>query len=161
MQMVPTYEGRSWIGFQGIGGGGAMLGASAFINRGFKIANYADTSGDPTASKVYMVIKSIFSLPIDAYVLMGSCLANQEQWHHAHAVVKALREEAKDRPGLPVILLLAGNKEKESHEIIQNGLKGLPLRWELYGRDYIYNTDYIADRVEDLVRQYQLEKYGE
>lgn len=161
MQMEPKYEGRGWIGFHGIGGGGAMLGASAFIGRGLKIANYADTSGDPTASKVYMVIKCIFSLPIDAYVLMGSCLANQEQWHHAHAVVKALREEAKVRPGLPVILLLAGNKEKESHEIIKNGLKKLPLRWELYGRDYIYDTDYIADRVEELVKQYQIEQYGE
>ncbi len=159
MQMVDKYEGRGWIGFQGIGGGGAMLGASAFISRGFKIASYADTSGDPTASKIYRVIKCIFSLPIDGYVLMGSCLANQEQWHHAHALVKILKEEAEQRPGFPVILLLGGNKEKEAHKIIQNGLKDLPLRWELYGRDYIYDTELIANRVETLVKTYQQEKY--
>jgi succinyl-CoA synthetase beta subunit len=158
-QMFPKLEGKGWLGFHGIGGGGAMLGASAFLARGFKIANYADTSGDPTASKVYLVIKSIFSQPIDGYVMMGACLANQEQWHHAHAIVKALREEAKRRPGFPVVILLAGNKEQEAHEIIKIGLKDVPLRWELYGRDYIYDTDFIANRVEELVRLYQGEKY--
>jgi succinyl-CoA synthetase beta subunit len=158
-QMFPKIEGKGWLGFHGIGGGGAMLGASAFIARGFKIANYADTSGDPTASKIYRVIKTIFSLPIDGYVLSGACLANQEQWHHAHAIVKALREEARERPGFPVVLLVAGNKEKESHEILKNGLKDTPLRLEIYGRDYIYDTDFIADRVEELVSAYQAEKY--
>ncbi len=157
-QMFPKFEGKGWLGFHGIGGGGAMLGASAFVARGFKIANYADTSGDPTASKIYLVIKSIFSQPIDGYVLMGACLANQEQWHHAHAIVKALREEAKKRPGFPVVILLAGNKEQEAHEIIKIGLKDAPLRWELYGRDYIYDTDFIANRIEELVRLYQGEK---
>jgi succinyl-CoA synthetase beta subunit len=159
-QMFPKLEGRGWLGFHGIGGGGAMLGASAFVARGFKIANYADTSADPTASKIYLVIKSILSQPIEGYVLMGACLANQEQWHHAHAIVKALREEAKRRPGFPVVILLAGNKEQEAHEIIRNGLNDVPLRWELYGRDYIYDTDFIADRVEALIKQYQEEKYS-
>lgn len=157
-QMYPELKGRGWLGFHGIGGGGAMLGASAFVARGFKIANYADTSGDPTASKVYRVIKAIFSQPIDGYVLMGACLANQEQWHHAHAIVKALREEAAIRPGFPVVLLLAGNKEQEAHEIIREGLKDVPLQWELYGRDCIYDTHFIADRVEALVRRYQEKK---
>jgi succinyl-CoA synthetase beta subunit len=157
-QMVPEIEGEGWLGFHGIGGGGAMLGASAFVARGFKIANYADTSGDPPASKIYSVIKYILSQPIDGYVLMGATLANQEQWHHAHALVKAFKEEIEKRPGFPVIMLLAGNKEKESHDIIKSGFKDLPLRWELYGRDYIYNTDFIAARVEELVKAYQMER---
>ena len=157
-QLVSQFEGKGWIGFHGIGGGGAMLGASAFVARGFKIANYADTSGDPTASKIYRVIKCILSQPIDGYVLMGACLANQEQWHHAHALVKIFKEEAPKRKGFPVVILLAGNKEKEAHNIIRNGFKNLPLRWELYGRDYIYNTDFIANRVEVLVKEYQKEK---
>jgi succinyl-CoA synthetase beta subunit len=160
-QMFPAFEGKGWLGFHGIGGGGAMLGASAFVARGFKIANYADTSGDPTGSKIYLVIKTIFSQPIDGYVLMGACLANQEQWHHGHAIVKALREEAKKRPGFPVVLLLAGNKEQETHEIIRDGLKDTTLQWELYGRDYIYDTDFIANRVEALVASYQEKKYRE
>lgn len=158
-QMYPELKGRDWLGFHGIGGGGAMLGASAFVARGFKIANYADTSGDPTASKICRVIKVIFSQPIDGYVLMGACLANQEQWHHGHAIVKALREEAARRPGFPVVLLIAGNKEQEAHEIIRNGLKDVPLQWELYGRDYIYDTNFIADRILELVGRYQKDKH--
>jgi succinyl-CoA synthetase beta subunit len=157
-QMVPKIEGEGWLGFHGIGGGGAMLGASAFVARGLKIANYADTSGDPPASKIYRVIKCILSQPIDGYVLMGACLANQEQWHHAHALVKAFREEAKKRSGFPVLMLIGGNKERETHEIIKEGFKDLPLRWELYGREYIYDTDFIANRVEALVKDYQKEK---
>ena len=159
-QMTPKVEGEGWLGFHGIGGGGAMLGASAFVARGFKIANYADTSGDPPASKIYSVIRCILEQPVDGYVLMGACLANQEQWHHAHALVKVFKEEAKKRPGFPVIMLIGGNKEKETHEIIREGFKNLPLRWELYGREYIYDTDFIANRVEALVKEYQKEKKG-
>ena len=159
-QMVPKIEGGGWLGFHGIGGGGAMLGASAFVARGFKIANYADTSGDPPASKIYSVIRCILEQPVDGYVLMGACLANQEQWHHAHALVKVFKEEAGKRLGFPVIMLIGGNKEKETHEIIREGFKDLPLRWELYGREHIYNTDFIADRVEALVKEYQEEKKG-
>jgi succinyl-CoA synthetase beta subunit len=159
-QMTPKVEGEGWLGFHGIGGGGAMLGASAFVARGFKIANYADTSGDPPASKIYSVIKCILEQPVDGYVLMGACLANQEQWHHAHALVKVFKEEAKTRPGFPVIMLIGGNKEKETHEIIREGFKNLPLRWELYGREYIYDTDFIANRVEALVKEYQKAKNG-
>lgn len=153
-QMTPVVEGPGWIGFHGIGGGGAMLGATAFMARGLKIANYADTSGDPPASKIYSVIKCILSMPVSGYVLMGAVLANQEMWHHAHALVKAFREEAPKRPGFPVVLLLAGNKEKESADIVLKGFKGLPLRYEIYGRDYIYQTDVIADRLEALVKEY-------
>jgi len=157
-QMVPKIEGEGWLGFHGIGGGGAMLGASAFVARGLKLANYADTSGDPPASKIYMVIKCILSQPIDGYVLMGACLANQEQWHHGHALVKAFREVAGKRSGFPVIMLIAGNKEQETHEIIREAFKDLPFRWELYGRDHIYDTEFIADRVDALVKAYQEEK---
>jgi len=158
-QMVPAIEEEGYIGFHGIGGGGAMLGASALINRGLKIADYADTSGDPPASKVYRVIKAILSQPIDGYILMGACLANQEQWHHAHGIVKILKEELKDRPGFPVLLLIAGNKERETHEILKQGLKDLPIRWELYGRDYIYQTDFIADRFKVMLDEYLEEKH--
>jgi succinyl-CoA synthetase beta subunit len=146
---------RGCVGFHGLGGGGAMLAADALIKKGVKIANYADTSGDPPASKVYRVIKTILAQPgIIGYVLMGAGLASQEQWHHGHAIVKALNEMLKDKPGFPVVILIAGNKEVETHEIIRKGLKNLPIRVEIYGRDYIYETDFITDRVKELVNTY-------
>ena len=100
------------------------------------------------------MIKAIFSQPISSYVVTGACLANQEQWYHAFAMVKALREELRDRPGFPVVILLAGNKEAETMEILKNGLSDLDLRLELYGRDYIYNSDYIAERAQVLMDEY-------
>jgi succinyl-CoA synthetase beta subunit len=152
-------EGQGYIAFHGIGGGGAMLAVDALTLSGLKIANYADTSGDPTAAKVYRIIKTVLSQPgVEGYILMGATFASQEQWHHAHAIVKAFREEACERPGFPVLILIAGNKEKEAHEIIRRGLEGLPLRWELYGRDYIYDTGFIAQRMKDLIEEYHGEK---
>lgn len=147
------------IAFHGIGGGGAMLAADALIQQGLKIANYADTSGDPTAAKVYRVIRTTLAQhDVKGYALIGSVFASQEQWHHAHAIVKAFQEEAQKRPGFPVLILIAGNKEKETHEIINKGLEGLPLRWELYGRDHIYETEFIAQRMKTLVKEYVTEQ---
>lgn len=155
VQMTRDFgPGEGVVGFHGIGGGGAMLGADALIRHGLKLADYADTSGNPTASKVYRVIKLIFSQPnIDGYILMGPVIANQEQWHHAHALVRALKEELANRPNFPVILLIAGNKEAESLEILKDGLKDVPAKVEIYGRDYVYNVDYIAERMKKLVEE--------
>jgi succinyl-CoA synthetase beta subunit len=145
-----------YVGFHGIGGGGAMIGADALMRHGLKIANYADTSGNPTAAKVYRIVKTIFSQPnIAGYILMGPVIANQEQWHHAHAIVRALKEELKNRPNFPVILLIAGNKEKEAIEILKQNLNSLPARVEIYGRDYVYRVDYLAERMKDLVDEYK------
>jgi len=157
VQMTREFRpGEGVVGFHGIGGGGAMLGADALIRHGVKLANYADTSGNPTAAKVYRIVKIIFSQPnIDGYVLMGACIANQEQWHHAHALVRALREELVSRPNFPVIILIAGNKETESLEILSEGLRGLPAKVEIYGRDYVYNVDYIAERMKKLIEEYR------
>ena len=148
--------GSGTVGFHGVGGGGAMVGADALMRQGLKIANYADTSGNPTGSKVYRVIKMIFSQPnIAGYILMGPVIANQEQWHHAHALVKALREELATRPDFPVIILLAGNKDKESLEILKVGLQGLPAKIEMYGRDYVDRVDQVAARMKEMVNEYQ------
>ena len=157
IQMTTEIKQReTYVGFHGIGGGGAMIGADALVRHGLKIANYADTSGNPTASKVYRIIKIIFSQPnIAGYALMGPVIANQEQWHHAHPIVRALREELKNRPDFPVIILIAGNKEKEAIEILKEHLAGLPAHIEIYGREYVYNVDYVAQRMRELVDEYK------
>lgn len=38
-------------------------------------------------------------------------------------------------------------------------MKDLPIRWELYGRDYIYQTDFIADRFKVMLDEYLEEKH--
>jgi len=154
-QLAPEDEEGTYVGYHGIGGGGAILGVDALDRQGLKIANYSDTSGNPTASKVYRTVKVIMAQKnIVGYFLAGFCVANQEQWHHAHGIVKALREELKDRKGFPVVLVLAGNKEEESLEILREGLSDLPIRLEVYGREHVYNTDFVAGRMRVLIDDY-------
>ncbi|MFQ6076052.1 MAG: ATP-grasp domain-containing protein [Candidatus Bathyarchaeia archaeon] len=161
MQMAPKIEEEGYIGYHGIGGGGSMLGADAVLRHGLKIANYADTSGNPTAAKVYRIAKIILSQPgIGGYLLSGACVASQEQWHHAHGLVRALREMLADRPGFPVVILLAGNKEAEALEILREGLRDLPIRLELYGREHVYDVDFIAERMRALVEEHRHSKKG-
>jgi len=148
-----------YVGYHGIGGGAAMLGMDALNKIGLKVANYADTSGNPTASKVYRTTKLIMSQPgIEGYVLAGFMMANQEQWHHAHGIVKALREELPKRPGFPVVLLLCGNKEKESQEILKQGLADLDARVEIYDRERVYDAKFIGGRLKALIEEYRKDK---
>lgn len=148
-----------YVGYHGIGGGAAMLGMDALNKVGLKVADYADTSGNPTASKVYRAVKLIMSQPgIEGYFLSGFMMANQEQWHHAHGIVKALREELPKRPGFPVVLLLCGNKEQQSQEILKEGLAEFGSRVEIYDREHVYDAKFIGGRVKALVEEYRKEK---
>jgi succinyl-CoA synthetase beta subunit len=158
-QMVTAIDGPGYVGYHGIGGGGAILGVDALNRQGLKIANYSDSSGDPTASKVYRLAKTILAQPgIEGFLLGGFIVANQEQWHHAHGLVKALREDLAEKPGFPVVLLICGNREKESHVILDEGLKDLPIRYEIYGSEYVFNPDFIAERMRALIDAYRKDK---
>jgi succinyl-CoA synthetase beta subunit len=158
-QMTTTIEGPGYVGYHGIGGGGAILGVDALNRQGLKIANYSDSSGDPTASKVYRLAKTILAQPgIEGFLLGGFIVANQEQWHHAHGLVKALREDLVDKPGFPVVLLICGNREMESKAILDEGLKDLPIRYEIYGSEYVFNPDFIAERMRALIDAYRKDR---
>lgn len=161
MKMTLDETSPGFIGFHAIGGGAAMIGMDALSRVGLKPANFADTSGNPVASKVYRVAKVVLSQPnIEGYLLAGFMIANQEQWHHAHALVKVLREELPKKSGFPCVLLLAGNKEEESLKILREGLKGLPGPIEIYGSERVEDSDFIGERMLELVKQYQKEKAG-
>jgi len=159
MKMTLDETSPGFIGFHAIGGGAAMIGMDALSRVGLKPANFADTSGNPVGSKIYRVAKVVLSQPnIEGYMLAGFLIANQEQWHHAHAIVKVLREELPKRPGFPCVLLLAGNKEEESLQILREGLEGLPGRIEIYGSEHVEDSDFIGKRMVALVEEYRKEK---
>jgi len=80
-------------------------------------------------------------------------------------VIEAFKEEMKDKPSFPVIIVWGGNKVKESNEIIKEMTKDLPIRLEIYGEDpvsgphyNIYAVDLIAERVKKLVERYRKSK---
>ena len=50
---------------------------------------------------------------------------------------------------LDISRLIAGNKEKEALQILGEGLKGLPIQYELFGREYLHRLEFVAKRSGD------------
>ena len=144
------------IGFNGAGGGGSMMSMDAVLNRGFSLANYCDTSGNPSASKVYRAAKVILSQPhIKAYFASGSGVASQEQYHSARGLVKAFYEE---KIQIPAVIRLGGNYEEKAIEILSQYLKHIPGQVEGYGRDD--SPEFCARRLEELITANENQSHG-
>jgi succinyl-CoA synthetase beta subunit len=142
-------EQEDYIGFHGAGGGGSMMSMDAVLDKGFKLANYCDTSGNPSASKVYRAAKIILSQPhLRGYFASGSGVASQEQYHSARGMVKAFHEEKLEIPG---VIRLGGNYEEKAIEILHAYLKDIPAKVEGYGRDD--SPEYCAQRLEELIKE--------
>ncbi len=140
-------RGDNYLGFNGAGGGGSMMSMDAVLNLGFQLANYCDTSGNPSASKVYRAAKIILSQPnIKGYFASGSGVASQEQYHSARGLVKAFYEEKLDIPG---VIRLGGNYEEKAIEILAAYLKDIPAVVEGYGRDD--SPEFCARRMKELI----------
>ena len=141
--------GEAFIGFHGAGGGGSMMSMDAVLARGFRLANFCDTSGNPPASKVYRAAKVILSQPgIVGYFASGSGVASQEQYNSARGMIKAFTEERLDIPG---VIRLGGNFEEEAIRILAEYGAGLPGKVEGYGRDDAPES--CAARLETLIRE--------
>ena len=138
-----------YIGFNGAGGGGSMMSMDAVLNLGFQLANYCDTSGNPSASKVYRAAKIILSQPnIKGYFASGSGVASQEQYHSARGLVKAFYEENLE---IPAVIRLGGNYEEKAIEILAAYLKDVPAVVEGYGRDD--SPEFCARRMAKLIEE--------
>jgi succinyl-CoA synthetase beta subunit len=141
-------SGEGYVGFHGAGGGGSMMSMDAVQRRGYKIANFCDTSGNPPASKVYRAAKIILAQgPIDGYFASGSGVASQEQFHSARGIAKAFLEEW---PHVPAVIRLGGNQEEKAIEILHTYLKDTPCAIEGYGRDD--SADFCAERLDTLIK---------
>lgn len=148
IEMARGYKrGDGYMGFHGAGGGGSMMSMDALVKRGYKIANFTDTSGNPPASKVYRAAKIILSQPnIDGYFGSGSGVASQEQFHSARGLVKAFWEE---NLSIPAVVRLGGNGEDEAVRILTEYTKGLPAPVEGYKKDD--TADFCAERLKMLL----------
>lgn len=148
IEMARGYNrGEGYLGFHGAGGGGSMMSMDALVKRGYKIANFTDTSGNPPASKVYRAAKIILSQPnIDGYFGSGSGVASQEQYHSARGLVKAFWEE---NLSIPAVIRLGGNQEDRAVHILTEYTKDLPAPVEGYKKDD--TTDFCAERMHTLI----------
>src|SRR5881392_2158260 len=110
-------DSKGLIGFHGAGGGGSMMSMDAIVNAGFTIANFTDTSGNPSASKVYRASRIILAQPeLVGYFGSGSGVASQEQYWSAYGLAKAFWELDLN---IPAVIRLGGNTEDRAVEILQ------------------------------------------
>jgi succinyl-CoA synthetase beta subunit len=138
------------IGFHGAGGGGSMMNMDALFARGFKIADFVDTSGNPPASKVYRAARIILSQPnIDGYYAGGSGVASQEQFNTARGLVKAFMD---DQLNVPAVIRVGGNLEEEAIAILERANGAFPAPVEAYGRND--TPDACVERLDALVANY-------
>lgn len=138
---------KGLVGFHGAGGGGSMMSMDAIVNAGFTIANFTDTSGNPSASKVYRAARIILAQPeLVGYFGSGSGVASQEQYWSAYGLAKAFWELDLD---IPALIRLGGNTEDRAVDILHRISKLLRAPVEGYRK-----TDtpaFIANRFSNLV----------
>jgi succinyl-CoA synthetase beta subunit len=142
-------DSKGLVGFHGAGGGGSMMSMDAIVNAGFTIANFTDTSGNPSASKVYRAARIILAQPdLVGYFGSGSGVASQEQYWSAYGLAKAFWELDLD---IPAVIRLGGNTEDRAVEILRRMSKLLRAPVEGYRK-----TDtpaFIAHRFAELVAE--------
>jgi succinyl-CoA synthetase beta subunit len=142
-------DGRGLIGFHGAGGGGSMMSMDAVTNEGFTIANFCDTSGNPSVAKVYRAARIICSQPgLVGYFGSGSGVASQEQYHSAYGLAKAFIEL---NMAIPVVVRLGGNSEDRAVDILHDACANLPAKIECYRKDD--TPAFCARRFRELVEQ--------
>jgi len=125
--------GEKVIGFHGAGGGGSMMSMDAVSQAGFTPANFTDTSGNPSAAKVYAAARIILSQPgLVGYFGSGSGVASQEQYWSAYGLAKAFNEL---HLSIPALIRLGGNSEDRAVEILEDACKDLPAKVEGYKKD--------------------------
>jgi succinyl-CoA synthetase beta subunit len=142
-------ESKGLAGFHGAGGGGSMMSMDAIVNTGFTIANFTDTSGNPSASKVYRAARIILAQPdLVGYFGSGSGVASQEQYWSAYGLAKAFWELDLD---IPAVIRLGGNTEDRAVDILARMSKLLRAPVEGYRKTDAPAT--IASRFAELVAE--------
>jgi len=144
---VAAKGSKGLVGFHGAGGGGSMMSMDAIVNAGFTIANFTDTSGNPSASKVYRASRIILAQPdLVGYFGSGSGVASQEQYWSAYGLAKAFWELDLD---IPAVIRLGGNTEDRAVDILRR-MSGL-LRAPVEGYRKTDTPAMIAERFAELV----------
>ncbi len=144
-------HGDAVIGFHGAGGGGSMMSMDAVLNRGYRLANFVDTSGNPPASKVYRAARIILAQgDIDGYFASGSGVASQEQFHSARGLVKAFMEVPLN---VPAVIRLGGNAEERAIAILERARSEIPAPIEAYGKND--SPEACAERLDLLIQDHQ------
>ncbi len=143
VQIDPTFEyskeiNKVPIGFDGVGTGVSLVMMDELVPLGFYPVNFCDTSGNPTASKLYRVTRIIFEQKgIQGYVFI-SCISSQQLDNTARGIIKALKEiypKTGGVPDVPCIFVFRGAWDQDAIKMFdEHGISD--CEWvQVAGRD--------------------------
>ncbi len=130
--------GKIPVAFDCVGTGASLTAMDELVSLGFYPVNFADTSGNPSASKMYRITKVILSQPhIQGYLFL-SCIRSQQLDNTARGIVAALKElypATGGKPNIPMLFAFRGAYEQEALQLFRDhGIADSP--WvTLLGRD--------------------------
>lgn len=128
---------RAFVGFNGIGTGVSLTAMDELVRAGFFPANFCDTSGNPTASKLCRATRVILSQPELGGYFFISCISSQQLDNTARGIIKAFKERYAATggiPNIPSLLLFRGAWEDEAIDLFrQHGIAGPSVR--ILGRE--------------------------
>ena len=119
---------KAFIGFNCVGTGASLTVMDEVSRLGYFPRNFADTSGNPTASKVYRMTKIVLSQKDIKGYIFATCVSSQQLDNTARGIIKAFKEiysETGGVPDIPSVLLFRGAWEDEALELFkEHGLFG-------------------------------------
>jgi succinyl-CoA synthetase beta subunit len=130
--------GKIPVAFDCVGTGASLTAMDELVPLGYYPVNFADTSGNPSASKMYRITKVILSQPdIQGYLFL-SCISSQQLDNTARGIVAALKElfpATGGKPNIPMLLAFRGAFDQEAIQVFRDhGIVESP--WvKLLGRD--------------------------
>jgi succinyl-CoA synthetase beta subunit len=149
-------QGKISIGFDGIGTGVSMAVMDELVPLGFLPMNFCDTSGNPTASKLYRITKVILAQPLIEGYVFASCLSSQQLDVTARGLIKAFKEVFAPHggaPTIPCVFSFRGAWDDDALELFRvHGLTAHP--WvRVLGRDSTERD--LAHAFKDLHEQWR------
>ncbi len=130
--------GKIPIAFDCVGTGTSLTTMDELVDLGYYPVNFADTSGNPTSSKLYRATKIILSQPgIEGYLFV-SCVSSQQLDNTARGIIKALKELYPDtdgKPNIPMVLTFRGGWDEEAISLFKEHGVSDSLLVKILGRD--------------------------
>jgi len=130
--------GKIPVAFDCVGTGASLTTMDELVPLGYYPVNFADTSGNPSASKMYRITKVILAQPQIQGYLFISCISSQQLDNTARGIVAALKElfpATGGQPNIPMLFAFRGAYDEEAVQVFRDhGIASSP--WvELLGRD--------------------------
>lgn len=118
------------IGLHCVGTGVSLTCMDELARHRFLPVNFADTSGNPTAAKIYRMVRVLFAQErMEGYFFM-TCVSSQQLAHTARGIVRALQDlfpATGGRPDRPCLFCFRGAWEEEARAILRDhGIDGAP-----------------------------------